>query len=143
MTSREADESEVRVLPELEETLVVDKIAFDRGGYRLTKRVELRDQTVDQVLNDETVQIERRPLGTPLIGLEAPASRYEGDTLIIPVVQEVLVTEKRLILVEEVRVKRVRGTRLASQTVSLRKERIDVERLAADSPNGTVKDPFS
>jgi hypothetical protein len=47
------------------------------------------------------VQIDR-------IVAEPPVQRQEGDTLILPVVEEVLVVEKRLMLREEIRITRRR-----------------------------------
>ncbi len=116
----------------MEERLQIDKIEVDLGGYRIAKRIETRDQTIDELLCNHRVEIERRPIGLQLPGKDAPEARYEGDTLIVPVVEEVLVTEKRLVLVEEVRITRVRGTYRKPQTVSLRKEEIFVERLAPE-----------
>jgi hypothetical protein len=49
----------------------------------------------------ERVQIDR-------IVAEPPVQRQEGDTLILPVVEEVLVVEKRLMLREEIRITRRR-----------------------------------
>ena len=54
--------------------------------------------------------------------------RQEGDTLILSVLEEVLVVERRLVLKEEVRVVRTRVTEPATQRVTLRREEIVVER---------------
>jgi uncharacterized protein (TIGR02271 family) len=119
-------------VPVVEETLEVQKTQVDQGGYRLVKEVSTREQLVDELLRDQRVEIERRPVGRSIEGSAMPAPRYEGDTLVIPVVQEILVTEKRLVLVEEVRVTPVEGTHRQPQTVTLRKEEIAIERLAAE-----------
>ena len=125
-------------VPLIEETLQVDKVARDRGGYRITKRVETRQELVDPPLRHHQVEIERRPIGRRLEGTTLPEPRYEGDTYIVPVIEEVLVTEKQLVLVEEVRITRVRGTHHAPQHVTLRKEDISIERLDQENPS-TVK----
>lgn len=129
--SKTKERSVNRRIPVIEETLQVQKVEVDRGGYRVVKSIETRDESVDELLRNHRVEIERRPIGLQLKGMDAPPARYEGDTLILPVVEEVLVTEKRLVLVEEVRITRVRGTHRQPQTVSLRKEEISIERLAA------------
>ena len=72
-------------------------------------------------------------MGIRLEGNEVPEARYEGNTLVISVVEEVLVTEKRLVLVEEVRITGTHGTHRAPQQVSLRKETVSVERLAPEA----------
>ena len=77
--------------------------------------------------------------------IAAPADiRQEGETTIYPVVEEVLVVEKRLRLVEEVHVTRRRATRQVREEVSLRHEEILVEHDASpDGPSapGTLSAP--
>lgn len=121
-------------LPIIEETLDVRKVPVDRGGYRIEKRVEVHEQLVDELLRHERVEVERRPIGRALTAGEVPEAHYEGDTLVVPVIEEVLVTEKRLMLIEEVRITRTRGTHHDPQRIALRKEAIDIERLGADIP---------
>jgi stress response protein YsnF len=55
--------------------------------------------------------------------------RIEGDTTIIPVVEEILVVEKRLVLVEEIRIRQVATTDEVSIPVTLRKQTATVERI--------------
>jgi stress response protein YsnF len=54
--------------------------------------------------------------------------RYEGDTLIIPVIEEVLVVEKKLLLKEEVHITKYVGETQQEKTVTLRSEEVSVER---------------
>lgn len=118
-----------QTIPIIEETLHVEKVARDLGGYRITKRVETHEELVDEPLRYHEVKIERRRLGVNLKGQALPEPRYEGETYIVPVIQEVLVTEKQLVLVEEVRITRVHGTHHDPQHVTLRKEDVSIERL--------------
>ncbi len=120
-------------LPIVAEALQVGKVEVDRGGYRITKRVEATDVLVDEPLRHETVEIERRPLNRELADGELPAVRHEGDTMIVPVVREVVVTLKRLVLVEEVRITRIAGTHRDPQSVTVREEHIEIERLGAET----------
>ena len=55
--------------------------------------------------------------------------------MIVPVIEEMLITVKRLVLVEEVRITRTQGTQRKPRTYTLRKEHIEVERLAAEEPS--------
>ena len=50
----------------------------------------------------------------------------EGDTTIIPVVEEVVVVERRLVLREEIRVRKRRVEQAERVRVTLRQERADV-----------------
>ncbi len=119
-------------MPIIDDVIQVDIQVVDRGGYRISKRVTERQEMVDEVLRDHRVVVERRPIGLTLLGDEIPQQRYEGDVLIIPVIEEILVTEKRLLLVEEVRVRQIAGTHRKVQQVTLKKEEVSVERLSAD-----------
>ena len=125
----------VRHVPVIEETLQVAKEAVDRGGYRISKRVESHEELVDELLKTEHVEIERRKINTAIADGAIPQTRQEGDTLIVPVIEEMLITVKRLVLVEEVRITRTQGTQRKPQTYTLRKEHIEVERLAAEEPS--------
>ena len=118
----------------IEETASVQVVPVDQGGWRIHKKVSFTEQRLDEELQDYTVQVERRPIGRTLEGSEAPPPRYEGSTLVLSVVEEVLVTEKRLVLVEEVRVTGVHGSHRTQQQVQLRKETVSVERLAPEDP---------
>ena len=125
-------------VPVIEEVADVQVVEVDQGGWRISKNVSVTEQQIDEELKDFSVQIERRPIGRQLEGNEAPPARHEGNTLVISVVEEVLVTEKRLVLVEEVRITGVHGTHRAPQQVSLRKETVSVERLAPEPSQPTT-----
>ncbi len=120
-------------LPIVTESIDVEKVEVDRGGYRITKRVETRDLLVDEPLRHETVAIERRVVNRELAAGEVPAVRHEGDTMIVPVVKEIVVTQKRLVLVEEIHIARVGGTHRDPQSVAVREEHIEIERLGAET----------
>jgi stress response protein YsnF len=77
-------------------------------------------------LSRERVEVER--VAVNRIVEQAPAVRTEGDVTIIPVLEEVLVVEKRLMLREEVRLVRRREETREQQTVTLRKEEVEVTR---------------
>jgi stress response protein YsnF len=59
---------------------------------------------------------------------EAPAPYEDGDTLVVPVVEEVLVVEKRLRVREEIRIRRRVATRRETFETDRRKEEVAVER---------------
>ena len=121
-------------VPLLSEVLDITRVEVDRGGYRLHKRVSTRIENVEETLTSTGVEIERRAIGTELPDGEVPVPWYDGDTLVVPVLREVLVTVKRTILVEEVRIKRVERAELHREQVPLRQEEIEIERLDAASP---------
>jgi len=75
---------------------------------RYEKATPERDVTVDEPLFTEDVTVERVPVNRLVDS--APQSRQDGDTTIIPVVEEVITVQKRLLLREEVRITRRRTT---------------------------------
>jgi len=77
----------------------------------------------------ERVTVERVQVNQPVD--HAPTVRRDGDTLIIPILEEVVVVEKRLMLNEELRVTMQRVSRRQPQSVTLRREEAVVERIDA------------
>jgi uncharacterized protein (TIGR02271 family) len=134
----EAD-GEAKIVPLIEEQIQVQKHVVDQGGYRISKRVSIRHETVDEPLQSRSVQIERRAVGRLLPSMEIPVARQEGDTLIISVVEEVLVTEKRLMLKEEIHITQTDATIRKPVHVALRSEEILIDpidpRESSDNPN--------
>lgn len=127
------------VVPVIEETALIHREVVESGRVRLSKTVQEHEEAIDLALLHEEVQVERVPLNQYVADdAAAPAVRYEGDTLIVPIVREVLV--KRLLLVEELRVTKHQVETQHTQHVTLRHEQIQVDRL---SPDGTVAPPSS
>lgn len=124
------------VVPVVSEELAVGKREVEAGRVRITKLVREEQQTVDQPLFAEEVVVERVPVNRVVDG---PVQvRHEGETMIVPLLEEVLVVEKRLMLREEVRVTKRRSETHQPQTVTLRKEDVKVERIeGAAGGNGT------
>lgn len=120
------------VIPLMTEELVVGKAVVVTGGVRLTKRISEREETVDEPLLQENVSVERVAIGA--VVSEAPQARQEGDTLIVPVLEEVLVVEKRLLLKEEVRITRTSAQVSQPQSVTLRTEEAVFEEIAPEAP---------
>jgi stress response protein YsnF len=81
---------------------------------------------VDQLLHAEEVEIERVAINR--IVEEPLPIRHEGDTTIIPLLAEVLVIEKRLVLREEVHIRKLRKEVHDPQEVLLREERVEIVR---------------
>ena len=100
------------------------------------------EQLLDETLAREQVEVEPSPIGKVV---EVPPSvREEGDTIIIPIVEEILVVERRLLLKEEVRVRRVRSSESHRERVMLRRQEAIITRdsvepsLAGDASDETV-----
>jgi uncharacterized protein (TIGR02271 family) len=125
---------QVAAIPLVEERLQVGKRQVESGRVRVRVAVDTREETVPAELARDEVEVRRVPRNVAVS--ELPGVRLEGDTTIIPVVEEQLVVEKRLVLVEEIHV--VRQTRTATEqiAVTLRSERAEIEREDRAVPEG-------
>ncbi|MDG9793626.1 MULTISPECIES: YsnF/AvaK domain-containing protein [Brucella] len=110
----------------IEEQLVIDKRAVRDGSVRVSTKTEFVTEAAEARLDSENVEVTRVAIGREVS--EAPAVRTDGDVTIVPVVEEVLVVEKRLMLVEEIHIRRVATTEDVTIPVELRKQRATIER---------------
>lgn len=110
----------------IEEQLVIDKRAVRDGSVRVSTKTEFVTEAAEARLDSENVEVTRVAIGREVS--EAPAVRTDGDVTIVPVMEEVLVVEKRLMLVEEIHIRRVATTEDVSIPVELRKQRATIER---------------
>lgn len=116
------------VIPVVEETLEVSRERVETGRVRISKRVESREEVVDEPLAREKIRVEHVPINQVVSG-ETPKIREEGDVTVIPILEERIVTRTELVLVEEVRVHRERSEYRDPQRITLRKEVVAVERF--------------
>lgn len=121
-------------IPVLEEELHVGKRTVQAGVTRVSIAVRSSEEVVEQPLIQEKVEIQHVPIGR---FIDRPAqTRTEGDVTVIPVMEEVLVVEKKLRLKEEVHIRRYSETVTQSHKEVLRKEEVSVERFEAPRKSG-------
>jgi uncharacterized protein (TIGR02271 family) len=120
------------VIPVIEESARIEKEVVETGRVVIRKTVHHETQTVDVPTQEEQVQVERIPINrvvdTP------PDVRHEGDTMIIPVLREEVVVTTRLVLVEELHVRKRTLTLNHPQEVELRREHVSYERIDTPPP---------
>jgi len=126
------DEPSETTLPLLAEEVAVSKQVVETGRVQVARITHEREQLIDELLAHQTAEIERVRVGQRVDTM--PAVREEGDTVVIPIVEEVLVLERRLFLKEEVRVRRVRSTERHQESVTLRHHEAVVTRLPVETP---------
>jgi len=115
------------VVPVVEERVNVQKQVREVGGVRIHKRVHEEQFVVDEVLSYDEITVVRVPVNQYVS--EPVSVRQENDTMIVPVLEEVLVTEKRLLLREELHVTRRQQSRREPESITLRREEAIVERI--------------
>jgi len=122
------------VIPVIEEEITVGKQVVESGKVRISKQAREIEKLVDIPLLHEEVSIERVAMNQ--IVQERLAVRYDGDTLIIPVIEERVVIQKQLVLVEELHVKKQTIETNQQQRVTLLKEEIEVTRTSGSENSG-------
>ena len=118
-----------KAIPVMEENLRLGVKQVETGKVRAIKKVHEEDLIVSgPVINDE-IQIERIPVNQ-YVDVAPPSVRYEGETMIIPVVEEEVVVQTRLKIVEEVRITRKKVENTVEKPITLRREEVVVKRSA-------------
>jgi uncharacterized protein (TIGR02271 family) len=115
------------VVPIVAEQLEVQKRMVEAGGVRIRKTVSEREEIVDEPLVREEVQVRRVPVNKVVDG-PVPV-RHVGDTMIVSLLEEVLVVEKRLMLKEELHITKEQVESYRPQRVRLRTEEAVIERV--------------
>jgi uncharacterized protein (TIGR02271 family) len=80
------------VIPVLREELTLGKRVVETGkGVRIRKTVSKREQIVDEALAKDEVIIERVDINKVVDSADIPNTYYDGETMVVPVLEEVLV----------------------------------------------------
>lgn len=117
-----------QVIQVVEEQITIEKRLVDTSRVRIRKRVSEYVEEVNPELVREEVEVQRVAVNRYVDGPLEPHN--DGDTLVIPLVEEVLVVEKRLLLREEIRITKTRvPIPSAPQEVVLRREDVEIERI--------------
>ncbi|HEV2861251.1 MAG TPA: YsnF/AvaK domain-containing protein [Pyrinomonadaceae bacterium] len=132
------DEGDTVVVPIVAEQLEVQKRMVEAGGVRIRKTVSEREEVVDEPLMREEVQVRRVPVNRVVDG-PVPV-RHVGDTMIVSLMEEVLVVEKRLMLKEELHITKERVESYRPQRVRLRTEEAVIERVDDDGRGGHAEE---
>ena len=124
---------ETVTIPVVEETARIEKQAVETGRVRVRTETEVLDQVLRESLRSDTVGVTRVTINRTLAeGEAAPVARDEDGVTIIPVLEEILVVEKRLVLREEVHIRRTSADENVEVPVTLRRQRAVAERVSAD-----------
>ena len=125
-----SDDGEI-VIPLLREELTVGKKTVETRRVTVRRLTREHSELVAEPLGGGTVEITCELIGRQVDS--APAIREEGDTLVIPILEERLVVERRLFLKEEWRVRRVPVSTTHHEHVRLRHHEIEISTTPAQS----------
>ena len=117
-------------VPVLAERLTAEARPIELGELRVHTRVDVVEETVRRAVERDELDVERVPVNRPL---DAPvAQRTEGEWLVIPVMEEVLVVRKQLVLKEELRIRTRRVTEEQEVRETVRRGRVELEDATRD-----------
>jgi uncharacterized protein (TIGR02271 family) len=127
------------VIPVLSEELIVHKKPVQTGGVRVNRRVLEHEETIELPLLKENVDVRRVVIDREVDG-PLPVRR-DGETTIIPIVEEVLVVEKRYRLKEEIHVSRIAREELHRERVTVCRQEAEIEEFDAEGRARPVQPP--
>lgn len=126
------------------EDLRVGKAERVTGRVRIAVTTDVVDTPVEMDLARTEMRVETVPIDRVLEpGEMPPVQTKRGETTVIPVLEEVVVVEKRLLLRAEVHVTPVTSSETLSTTVPLRRQTATVERVAGDGEVQATTTPIA
>lgn len=129
------------VIPVVQEQLQVGIARVDTGrGVRVHKAVTEQAHNIDETLLRDAVDVRRVPIDKIVALSDVPSARQEGDTYIVPILEEVLVVEKRVRIKEEIHITRTAREEQYADTVMLRSEHVSIEHFD-EGPDPTATSP--
>jgi uncharacterized protein (TIGR02271 family) len=129
MAESSPDPDEI-VVPLRAEELVISRRKVDGEAVRVATLTREREQQIDEELRHDRVEITRVPIGRRVES--APPVREEGDVTVMPVLEEIVVVERQLILKEEIHIRQLRTTKRHRETVVLREQDAVITRGEAE-----------
>jgi len=136
MHSGTDDQTPETIIPLAEEEVAVSKQVVETGRVQVARVTHEREQLIDEMLAHETAEVSRVRVGQQVEAM--PAVCEEDGVIIIPIVEEVLVVERRLFLKEEVRIRRVRAMEKHQESVRLRYQEAEVRRVPVEKPDAAT-----
>ena len=125
------------MIPLHAEQVDITRVTSQTGRVKISTSTRSREQLVEEVLAEEHARVARVAIGT--LVETAPEVRHEGNTTIIPVLEEVIVVEKKLFLKEEIHVIRERTTSVHREWIDLREQHAEVTRTQGDETRHSAK----
>ena len=126
-TGIQATGDETIRLPLTEEILEAHVVERERGVLRIHRRVETEPVVASVDLQQDRYVVDRVQVNE--LADERREPWYEGNTLVVPVYEEVLVSETKLMLREVVRLQNAGGIEQINLTGTVRRDVVDIEEI--------------
>lgn len=117
---------------EIQERLSVTRVLREVDRARISVRTGTTEETITEPAWREAVEVVRVPVNE--VVSEVEPVRHEGNVTIVPVYEEVVVVERRLVLRERLHLTLQREETNIPQRVVLRHQFVEVERVPAPDP---------
>jgi stress response protein YsnF len=117
-----------QVIPVIHEHAVIQNEIVETGKVRIKKRVTEEVASVNLPIINESYDIQHVPVPSKILDTAPPAVRYEGDKMIVTVLREVTVVQKKYEVIEEIHLTRKLTETPLVQEITLLKEHVNIER---------------
>jgi stress response protein YsnF len=129
----EGQGADATTLPVNREVAEVSTREVVTGRVRVDTTTDVIEKVVQQELQVTQAEVIRVPVNRTLdAGETPPEPRIEGDVTIIPIFEEIVLVQKRLVLKEELHITQSVNVEKVEVPVTLRKQRVTVNRLQPD-----------
>ncbi|WP_130835801.1 YsnF/AvaK domain-containing protein [[Erwinia] mediterraneensis] len=142
MTTQPSDEkpqdNAEAVLKLAEEQISLSKKRVVDGRVTVTRSTTQHDEVINTFLNHERVEVERIEKSQPVETM--PEIREENGVLIVPVVEEEIEIVRKLVLREELHIRKIGQQVPFQEVVTLRKQHAKIEREEVPSSSQSLKE---
>jgi uncharacterized protein (TIGR02271 family) len=112
------------VIPVVHEKVSIKKRVIDKDRIRIVKHVKQEEQSIAVPLDHEEIDIQTKHINQYVDDIPE-AVRYEGDTMILSILKEVVVV--RTLLEKEIHITKKKVQTQDKHTITLRKEEVIIE----------------
>ena len=116
------------------EDLNVERKFIDGDTVQVRTVTTVTEHAVEEMLRHQTADIQRVPIGCEVDAM--PEIKQQGDLTIVPIVKEVLILHRQMVLVEEIHICRVSTDEPFATTVALREQRAEITRSQPAAAEG-------
>jgi stress response protein YsnF len=127
-------QADTKAIPVIEEIVEVTKKVVEKARVKFSKTVHEKTESYEVPLLSDEIVVKRIPKNE-IVDVVPAGIRHEGDVMIISVLKEVAVVEKRIMLVEEIHVITNKHQHTETKEVVVRSEEVQVERTEIIAPS--------
>jgi len=126
MINNKMKAEEFKTIPLAREDVNVSKVVTKGNTYRLSKKVDIETKTEQVELLSENVRFKEIEKNEYID--DYPDTRTEGNILIIPVVKEIEIVTKQLVLVKEVHVEKTVINAIHDVEYDIKSEHLEISK---------------